>query len=81
MKTICASIVKSAVLLSHKLNVSITKTLSQLDARVKCDASSSELCAALKENAPDGWKPNTIASRFLNTTEERYSVKGWKYWE
>ena len=45
----------------------------KLDGRVKCDASRSGLGAALEQNTPDGWKP--IASRFLNSTEERYSVK------
>ena len=30
--------------------------------------------AALEQNTPDGWKPIAFASRFLNSTEERYSV-------
>ena len=47
---------------------------SKLDVRVKCDASRSGLGAALKQNTPDGWKPIAFASRFLNSTEERYSV-------
>ena len=45
-----------------------------MDVRVKCDASRSELGAALEQNTPDGWKPIALASRFLNSTEERYSV-------
>ena len=47
----------------------------KLDVRVKCDASRSGLEAALEQNTPDGWKPIAFASRFLNSTEERYSVK------
>ena len=46
----------------------------KLDVRVKCDASRSGLGAALEKNTPDGWKPIAFASRFLNSTEERYSV-------
>ena len=46
----------------------------KLDVRVKCDASRSGLRAALEQNTPDGWKPIAFASRFLNSTEERYSV-------
>ena len=46
----------------------------KLDVRVKCDASRSGLVAALEQNTPDGWKPIAFASRFLNSTEERYSV-------
>ena len=46
----------------------------KLDVRVKCDASRSGLGAALEQNTPDGWKPIAFASRFLNSTVERYSV-------
>ena len=46
----------------------------KLDVRVKCDASRSGLGAALEQNTPDGWKPIAFASRFLNSTEKRYSV-------
>ena len=46
----------------------------KLDVRVKCDASRSGLGAALEQNTPDGWKPIAFASRFLYSTEERYSV-------
>ena len=46
----------------------------KLDVRVKCDASRSRLGAALEQNTPDGWKPIAFASRFLNSTAERYSV-------
>ena len=45
-----------------------------MDVRVKCDASRSGLGAALEQNTPDGWKPIAFASRYLNPTEERYSV-------
>ena len=47
----------------------------KLDVRVKCDASRSGLGAALEQNTPEGLKPIAFASRFLNSTEERYSVK------
>ena len=50
----------------------------KLDIRVKCDASSSGLGAALEQNTPEGWKPIAFALRFLNSTEERYSVKELK---
>ena len=46
----------------------------KLDVCVKCDAPRSGLGAALELNTPDGWKPMAFASRFLNSTEERYSV-------
>ena len=46
----------------------------KLDVRVKCDASRSGLRAALEKNTPEGWKPIAFASRFLNSTEKRYSV-------
>ena len=32
------------------------------------------LGAALEQNIPEGWKPMAFASRFVNSTEERYSV-------
>ena len=50
----------------------------KLDVRVKCDASRSGLGAALEQNTPDGWKPIALSSRFLNSTEERYSVNELK---
>ena len=46
----------------------------KLDVRDKCDASRSGLGAALEQHTPEGWKPIAFASRFLNSTEERYSV-------
>ena len=46
----------------------------KLDVRLKWDASRSGLGAALEQNRPEGWKPIAFASRFLNPTEERYSV-------
>ena len=47
---------------------------TKLDVRVKCDASQSGLGAAIEQNTPEGWKSIAFASRFLNSTEERYSV-------
>ena len=46
----------------------------KLDVRVKYDASRSGLGAALEQNTPDGCKPIAFMSRFLNSTEECYSV-------
>ena len=45
-----------------------------LNVRVKCDASYLGLVAALEQSTSDGWKPIAFASRFLNSTEERYIV-------
>ena len=45
----------------------------QLETRIKCDASRSGLGAALEQLTVDGWKPISLASRFLNSNEERYS--------
>ena len=46
----------------------------KLDVRVKCDASRLELGAALEQNTSEGWKRIAFASRFSNSTEERYRV-------
>ena len=46
----------------------------QLETRIKCDASRSGLGAALEQLTVDGWKPISFASRFLNSSEERYSI-------
>ena len=46
----------------------------KVDVRVKCDASRSAVGAALEQNTPERWKPIAFALRFLNSTEERYSV-------
>ena len=49
--------------------------IPKLDVRVKCDASRSQIGAALEQNTPDGRKPIAFASCFLNFAEERYCVK------
>ena len=46
----------------------------QLETRVKCDASRSDLVAALEQLTVCGWKPIAFTSRFLNSCEGRYSV-------
>ena len=46
----------------------------QLQTRIKCDASRYGLGAALEQLTVDGWKPISFASRFLNSSEERYSI-------
>ena len=51
-------------------NIHCTPTL---DTRIKCDASRSGLREALQQLTIDYWKPILFASRFSNSTEERYS--------
>ena len=46
----------------------------QRETRVKCDASRSGLETTLEQLTVDGWKPIAFASRFLNSSEERYNV-------
>ena len=46
----------------------------QLSTRIKCDASRSGLGAALEQLTVNGWKPTSLASRFLNSNEEHYSI-------
>ena len=46
----------------------------QLKTRVKYGASRSGLGAALEQLTADGWKLVGLTSRFLNSSEERYSV-------
>ena len=42
---------------------------------MKCDAGHSGLGSALKQELPDGsWVPISIASRFLNIQEKKYST-------
>ena len=53
----------------------------QLETRTKCDASRSGLGAALEQLTVDGWKPISFASRFLNSSEERYSIKDFELLE
>ena len=42
-----------------------------LQVTAKCDASRSGLGEVLEQNTKDGWKPNALASRFMNTTEKQ----------
>ena len=46
----------------------------QFETRIKCDASRSGLGAALEQLTVDGWKPISLAARFLNSNEERYGI-------
>ena len=46
-----------------------------METRIKCDASRAGLGAALEQRSPTGWHTVAIASRFLNSIEERYSPK------
>ena len=70
---------------AHKLHFNAIKTRianhtenihynPQLETRIKCDASRSGLGAALEQLTVDGWKPISFASRFLNSSEERYNI-------
>ena len=45
-----------------------------METRIKCDASRAGLGAALEQRSPTGWHTVAFASRFLNSTEECYSV-------
>ena len=45
-----------------------------LETRIKCDASRKGLGCALEQRTPDGWHTVAFNSRFLNSTEERYSM-------
>ena len=45
-----------------------------LETRIKCDASRGGLGAALEQRSPKGWYTVVLASRFLNSNEERYSI-------
>ena len=53
----------------------------QSDITIKCDASRPGLGAVLEQNTSHGWKLIAIASRFLNTTQERYSANELKLLE
>ena len=44
-----------------------------MENRIECDASSAGLGAALEQRSPTGWHTVAVASRFLNSNEERYS--------
>ena len=46
----------------------------ELETRVKCVASCSGVGAALEQLKVDGWKIIAFTSRFLNSSEERYSI-------
>ena len=43
--------------------------------RVRCDASKEGLGACLEQNYNNNWHPIACASRFLNTNEQKYSIK------
>ena len=45
-----------------------------METRIKCDASRGGLGAALEQRSPTGGHTVAIASRFLNSNEERYRV-------
>ena len=44
------------------------------DPRVVCDASQNGLGAVLEQLNSDGWRPISIASRYLNEAEKKYST-------
>ena len=45
-----------------------------LEARIKCDASRKDLGCALEQRTPNGWHTVALASRFLISVEDRYSI-------
>ena len=44
------------------------------DIRVVCDASHNGLGAVLEQLCTEGWRPISIALRFLNAAEKKYST-------
>ena len=47
---------------------------TELETRIKCDASRKGLGYALEQRTPNGWRTVAFASRFLNSVEDRYSI-------
>ena len=45
-----------------------------LETRIKCDASRRGLGCALEQRTPNDWHIVALASRFLNSVEDRYSM-------
>ena len=52
----------------------ITHYNPHLETRIKCEASRAELGAALEQHSPTVLHTVALASNFLNSNEERYSV-------
>ena len=46
----------------------------ELETRIKCDTSRKGLGCALEQRTPDGWNTVAFNSRFLNSTDDRYSI-------
>ena len=44
------------------------------DIRIVCDASHNVLGAVLEQLGPEGWRPISFASRYLNEAEKKYST-------
>ena len=44
------------------------------DIRIVCDASHNGLAAVLEQLGPEGWRPISFASRYLNEAEKKYST-------
>ena len=47
----------------------------ELETRIKCDASRKGLVCALEQGTPNGRHTVAFASQFLNSVEDRYSIK------
>ena len=44
------------------------------DIRIVCNASHNGLGAVLEQLGPEGWRPISFASRYLNDAEKKYST-------
>ena len=49
--------------------------VSNRETRIVCNASREGIGAALEQEIPDGWATIAYASRFLNSCEQKHSVK------
>ena len=50
------------------------------DIRIVCDASHNGLGAVLEQLVPEGWRPISFASRYLNEAEKNIQRMNWKCW-
>ena len=53
---------------------------SHKEIRIVCDASHNGLGAVLEQLGPEGWRPISFASRYLNEAEKKYSTNKLEMW-